>query len=315
MNHVEKIISIAIITYNHEDYIAQAIDSVLAQVHEHTMEIVIGDDYSTDKTRNILQEYRDRYPSKIRLLMPDKHIGMMNNFVDTLNACSGKYVAILEGDDYWCNDRKLESQISYLEVNPEYAITFHKVIKVYADDHKEDEVLNTDLHSDVYELEHLLSGNFIYTNSVCYRNRLFSAFPKGFRELPIGDWPLHILNAVKGKIHYDNRVMSVYRIHGGSEWSSKKAIYRKEACLKTYDFIINIIPKYLKDVVNVKISILRIGLGSRYIKEKNIIAGVTSILGGIIVFPFIGFIASRKVRESLGREYRLWVNNVSARNL
>ena len=94
-------VSVAMITYNHERFIAQAIESVLMQQTDFAVELVIGEDCSTDKTRAIVCAYGERYPERIRLLLPERNQGMIPNFVATMNACQGQYIALLEGDDYW----------------------------------------------------------------------------------------------------------------------------------------------------------------------------------------------------------------------
>lgn len=110
------------ITYNHEKYIVQSIDSVLMQRTNFDYEIVIGEDCSTDKTREIVLEYKAKYTGRIKLLLQEKNVGMMQNFIDTLRACNGKYIALLEGDDYWTDPLKLQKQMDFLEANPEYGM-------------------------------------------------------------------------------------------------------------------------------------------------------------------------------------------------
>jgi glycosyltransferase involved in cell wall biosynthesis len=124
MNEMNIVVSICMITYNHEKYIAQAIDSVLMQKSNFDYEIVIGEDCSTDRTREIVLEYKVKHPDKIKLLLQDKNVGMMPNFIETLRACTGKYIAILEGDDYWTDTYKLQKQVDFLEINSDYGLVF-----------------------------------------------------------------------------------------------------------------------------------------------------------------------------------------------
>ena len=95
----EVMVSVCMITYNHEAYIAQAIEGVLMQQTDFPIELVIGEDCSTDRTRAICLEYQQRHPGIIRLALRERNIGMMPNFVQTLQACEGKYIALCEGDD------------------------------------------------------------------------------------------------------------------------------------------------------------------------------------------------------------------------
>src|SRR3954463_15222753 len=107
-------VSVAMITYNHAAFIAQALDSVLAQHTDFDFEIVIGDDASSDGTRKIIEEYQARWPKIIKPVFHQPNVGMMKNFRQTLERCSGDYIAILEGDDYWTNQNKLTLQVDYL---------------------------------------------------------------------------------------------------------------------------------------------------------------------------------------------------------
>lgn len=124
--NIKPLVSVAMITYNHEKYILKAINSVLEQKTNFVYEIVIGEDFSKDGTSEICQKMADEYPGKIRLLSTFQNLGMLENFRRTMEACNGKYVAICEGDDYWTDDLKLQKQIKFMQDNPEYGFTFHK---------------------------------------------------------------------------------------------------------------------------------------------------------------------------------------------
>lgn len=114
-------VSICMITYNHESYIKQAIDSVLMQKCNFAFELVIGEDCSTDNTFKICQELAKNNP-QIKLLPSISNLGMMPNFIRTLEACEGKYIAICEGDDYWTDPLKLQKQVDFLGANEEYGL-------------------------------------------------------------------------------------------------------------------------------------------------------------------------------------------------
>ena len=115
-------LSIVMITYNHEPYIRQAIEGVLMQETFFNIELVIGEDCSTDKTRSICEEYADKFPDKINLLPTEGNLGMMPNFMRTLEARTGKYIALCEGDDYWTDSLKLQKQLDFLEENEECVV-------------------------------------------------------------------------------------------------------------------------------------------------------------------------------------------------
>src|SRR5579864_5044611 len=104
-------LSVMMITYNHERFIAQALDSILAQQVNFDYEIVVGEDCSADGTRAILMDFHRRYPSRIVPFLRDRNMGAMPNFESTLRACRGQYLALLEGDDYWTSPDKLQRQV------------------------------------------------------------------------------------------------------------------------------------------------------------------------------------------------------------
>ena len=120
-------VSVCMITYNHERFIAQAIESVLEQKTTFDFELVIGEDCSTDETGKIVMSYAEKYPDKVRAIFREKNIGATHNFINTLNQCRGQYVALLEGDDYWIDPMKLELQIRVMEGNEKeaYCGCFH----------------------------------------------------------------------------------------------------------------------------------------------------------------------------------------------
>jgi glycosyltransferase involved in cell wall biosynthesis len=120
----EPLVSVSMITYNHERYIARAIEGVLQQKTNFPFELVIGEDCSTDKTRGVVLDYAKRFPDVIRVVISDQNVGMKENGLRTLRACRGRYVAFCEGDDYWHNPEKLQKQADYLEANPDCGLVY-----------------------------------------------------------------------------------------------------------------------------------------------------------------------------------------------
>lgn len=118
----EPLISVMLITYNHEKYLHQCLDSVLSQQTDFDYEVVVGEDHSTDSTRQILDEYKRRYPDRIRLLYRERNYGRPTlNVYETAMACRGRYIATIEGDDFWTDERKLQKAADFLEEHPEYS--------------------------------------------------------------------------------------------------------------------------------------------------------------------------------------------------
>ncbi len=220
----EPKVSVSIITYNHRDYISQAIDSVLAQQVDFAYEIIIGDDYSTDGTREILLSYQQQHPDIIQLVLhPRRYAGVpgrLNN-ITNLYACRGRYVAMLDGDDYWISHDKLQRQVDFLEQHPEYVLVFHDAIRVSDNSAFEDypyskkhEFLQSDRS---FTCEDILAyGSFMPTSSVVFRNNLIEEFPEWFWGIVSADYAMQLLLSQRGKVRYFYRADSIYLIHDSS---------------------------------------------------------------------------------------------------
>jgi glycosyltransferase involved in cell wall biosynthesis len=219
-------VSVALVTYNHEKFIAQAVQSVLMQTATFPYEVVIGEDCSSDRTRAMVIDFQRRHPSVIRLILADKNSGGMENFVRTLQACQGQYIALLDGDDYWTDPRKLQAQVDFLDSHPDCAFCFHNATKVYDDEGRAPVPYCSIDQAKTFTLTDLLARNFIPTCSVMLRNGLVREFPDWFQRLSIADWPLHVLVAQHGNIGYLSEVMATYRVHGSGAWSGQSKIER-----------------------------------------------------------------------------------------
>jgi len=230
-------VSVCMITYNHEPYIAQAVESVLAQRIDFPIEIVIGEDCSTDRTREIVQGLAESHPGIIRLRLAERNEGGKINFVSTLAECRGQYVAMLEGDDYWTCPDKLQMQIDALDGHPEWAITFHPAQCLYEAGLTGTPTYPVEWTKPVATIEDLFTSNFMPTASVVFRNGLFPAFPSWFKRIVIGDWPLHILNAVHGDIGFIPQTMSAYRVHRFGAWSGATQAAQLNAVFEMFSAI------------------------------------------------------------------------------
>jgi glycosyltransferase involved in cell wall biosynthesis len=119
-------LSVLMITYNQERFIARALASILAQRVNFDYEIIVAEDNSKDGTRDIVLDFHRRYPGRIIPLLRDRNLGAMRNFKEALEVCRRKYVALLEGDDYWTHEDKLQTQINFLDEHPDHAICCHR---------------------------------------------------------------------------------------------------------------------------------------------------------------------------------------------
>lgn len=229
-NTIRPHISICMITYNHETFISQALESILKQKGTFSYEIVIGEDCSTDSTRNILEAYKKQYPQIIKLLLHDTNIGMMENFIQTFQACSGKYIAILEGDDYWVDPEKLQKQINFLDNNPEYVITYTSAFTFSGNDviHGKSGGIEKD-----FSAEELMQTPPINTLTTCFRN-VIQKFPSEMYASKFGDLFLWSLLGAYGKGKFIEDIEpSMYRMHEGGVFSEKTKKQKYEMALIT----------------------------------------------------------------------------------
>lgn len=215
-------VSICMITYNHERWIRQAIESVLIQDLQD-VEVVVGDDASTDGTLAIVRELAAR-DSRVRPLSADSNMGGKKNFVRTYEACRGEFLCALDGDDFFTNPTKLSVQVRMLEEHPEYSGCFTKAFHVGPDGESLGERGHPYPHKSFYTKDDFASYCLCDSSSMMTRRGLFGEFPQLFYDAPQGDWPLHMLNALHGDIGYIPESMSAYRVHRGGVWSKRSEV-------------------------------------------------------------------------------------------
>ena len=226
MNLSNPLVSICCITYNHENFIRQALDGFLMQQTNFPIEIIIHDDASTDNTANIIREYQGKHPHLIKPILQTENQYSQGKKVSpiTFKQAQGKYIALCEGDDYWTDPLKLQKQVDFLEANPDFAICFHKV-KIWEEGQLKDNYI-TRVPSSVSTIVDLAKGNYIHTPSCLFRNNTEKILGANYLNCPLGDYYFHMMNAQYGKLFYIDEVMAVYRVHNNSIWSSKSQIYR-----------------------------------------------------------------------------------------
>lgn len=230
-------VSACLITYNQEDFIRECLEGAISQIGDFDYEIIIGDDCSSDNTKQICLEYSTKYPNLIKYTKRNNNLGMIGNWISTISECSGNYIALCEGDDYWTDPYKLQKQVDFLEANPEYVLCFHK-IKILKPKGELVEDFITEV-PDNYETQETLVrlGNYIHTPSVVYRN-VIKEFPAEFSMSPIADYFLYVLLTEHGKIKYFEEEMAVYR-EGVGIWSAKSDYFRNLKTAQTYALIVS----------------------------------------------------------------------------
>lgn len=239
-NESKLVAIVYMLTYNQESFIEQAVESVVNQRTNFNYKLVIGEDCSTDKTREICLALKAKYPHKIDLILNETNLGVINNTKNILSPPLGKgadYIALIEGDDYWTDPLKLQKQVDFLKTNPDYSIVFHKVKEISPSGKQTNTILNSPDHEETYNLHDLAAGNFIHTASVVFRKN-FDELPSWIGYSVVGDYPLHMLNAQYGLIKYLPEEMAVYRI-GNGIWSSQSRTYQLMNTMFTLKLLIN----------------------------------------------------------------------------
>ena len=230
-------VCVLLLTYNHEEWIAQAVESVLVQETTFDYEIVIIEDCSTDSTRTIVVDYEQRYPEKIRLMLSERNRCDNTDFVAAFQNSSSQYVAWLDGDDYWTSPYKLQRQVDFLDTHPDYAICFHSVTILYENGSHEFWDRTEGKPKETSTLDDLWEGNFIPGCSSMLRKDSVGKFPEWYRTAKWADWALYVLAAQHGKIGYIHEVMGAYRVHSGGYWSGLSEIQKLEEAIAFYEIM------------------------------------------------------------------------------
>jgi glycosyltransferase involved in cell wall biosynthesis len=251
-------VSAAIVAYNHEPYIAQALDGALAQQVDFDYEIVVADDCSTDRTREILLDFERRHPNRIRLVLNERNLGCTRNVARLLEACRGEYVALLDGDDYWTDPRKLARQADYLDRHPTCAISYHQVRELAQSGLAQSGLAQSGSaqsgsaqsgsaqsgsaqsgsaqsgsaqsggaeafsvpagQKPVGTMRDLLAEGLVPTGSTLFRRAHLVPLPGWFEESFPPDMVLKALAVDRGTFDFLAEPMSVYRVHAGGCWS------------------------------------------------------------------------------------------------
>ena len=252
------LVSVFMMTYNHEKYISEAIEGVLMQNTNFDFDIVIGEDCSTDNTRQIILDYQRKYPGKFKLLLHKENIGAMANQMAVLQACTGKFIAMCEGDDYWTDPYKLQKQVDILDANENIVAvaTNAAVCDINGNTiQKEKIVISPDNKEGLYNLHEFFSKAIQYpTLTVVFRNRDLDYITSNLDKMAnpfLGDWTLWVLLHTLGDFYFINQVTASYRVNPNSVTHTVNAVKRWEVDFMIRRKLIEILPAeyhiYLKD--------------------------------------------------------------------
>lgn len=221
----EKIkLSIACLTYNHEEYIAKTLESFLHQKVNFRYEILIHDDASTDNTAEIIRQYERKYPEIIKPIYQEvnQYSRGITHATGAFNLprARGEYIAMCEGDDYWIDDQKLQKQVDYLDLHPEVSFCIHAAKTEVVD------ASFTDREVRPYSSSRRLSPQEVIDKasgypmaSLVFRREYMKSMPDYYTSCPVGDIPMQLILASHGEGYYMDEFMSVYRIGGAASWS------------------------------------------------------------------------------------------------
>lgn len=242
-------VSVLMITYNHEAFIGQAIDSALMQVTDFDVEIVIGEDSSTDRTREIIQTYSDRYPGRIRILIRGQNIGMRRNLVETFQACRGEYIAMLEGDDFWTDAHKLQKQIEILDSDSEVVICGHNVMI-----NREDGSTGPNQAFPTGFIKPRMYAEDIFSASIPFCSLVIrsEALKKVPLDVPWGHGELLAHVSQHGAVVYLEEKLATYRMHGSGIWNPLPPLEKLKGSINQREFMDDYFDyKYHKTITSV----------------------------------------------------------------
>jgi len=225
-------VSVCVVTYNHEKYIRECLESIVTQKCNFNFEVIIGDDCSTDKSRSIIKEYETKYPNMIKTLFHKENIGGTKNYLAVHSQAQGKYICHIDGDDY-ALPGKLQAQVDFMNKTPNCNICFHRVKGLYP---------NGDLKNDLVEYEKIKNGfkrqeilmfmAVAIHSSKMYRKDVRDIYIPAFDRL---DWYMNIEQIGDKKAYYiNNNIYGVYRIGVGVSTHGRERI--KSLIIKTLNY-------------------------------------------------------------------------------
>lgn len=232
-----KKVSIILTSYNHAGYIKKSVESILFQEYNGLIELVVADDSSTDNTPELIRENLKEFRGDVKILETPQNLGISKNYKRAFEACTGDYIFILEGDDYWTDPKRIQKHVEFLENHRECAMTmnrfvwFHEQIPKYIVEpwNREDDFfyINT---------QEMAEGNKLGNLSACvFRTESLKAINPAVYDMEIADWMLGMAVSEQGLIAILKDVMSVYRIHGQGQWAGLTAASQHEALFNIID--------------------------------------------------------------------------------
>lgn len=261
LHETRPMVSIGLMTYNHERFIGRAIESVLMQEVNFMYELVIAEDNSTDGTREVILSYKKKYPNVIRLLLQDENVGMKKNSNDLRRACWGRYRANLEGDDYWIDPGKLQKQVDFLENHPDFVAIGGDFTCV---DEREipcvfpwGDIRYSYCQDSEYTVEHLREWLlFGHTSTMLFKNYFYDCgdeVNQRFDEANIlGDRRICLFLVMHGRVWHEKEVWTVRHVLKKSDSSMTHAVKTSNYLGVNYGWLLEA-ERYCREEFNYKL--------------------------------------------------------------
>lgn len=229
-----SIVTICCFAYNHEKYIKDTLEGFVNQNTKYRYKIIVHDDASTDKTCQIIEDYVKKYPEMFIPIYQkenqySKGIDIFKTYI--MPCIDTKYIAVCEGDDYWCDKNKIQFQIDFLEKHEDCSLCVHNTEKIDEKGNLLNEFFNFNNNITIYTTENIIKScgqPFFHFSSFVFRTSVMNEMPNLFREFPVGDFSLALYMSLRGEICYLPFIMSRYRVGAVNSWTelNKKNIQR-----------------------------------------------------------------------------------------
>lgn len=294
----KSVLTIVVLTYNHEDWIKQTIKSIIDQETSYNFKILISDDASTDNTKSIIIEFKNKYPDKIIAIFNEKNLGAELNFYTAVNKVDTKFIGFCEGDDKWVDNNKIQYQLELLYKNLDYhavcsdCYLIDEQDKIFSNfstgritNKKEDMVfLPNEYIEAAYRPIHISS-------LITYKDRFLTTFPKWYLESPILDTPLLTNLVINNNVYYSSKILATYRIHKSSITHSRG--FTKEY-LKNLTKMFNLLSEDSNDFYKKSFQKAINNRKIRYFQQKWKNNQISGFLG---LFLMIFYSSSYKLRD------------------
>lgn len=239
------LVSICCVVYNHSEFVHDALDGFLSQITDFGIEVLISDDASTDGSQEIIKSYQERYPKIIKPIFQLRNqfsLGIRPNIEFNLPRVSGEYIAFCDGDDFWSDPHKLQSQVDFLRLNGGFSACAHNTAVMNSERELNGYIVNS-LTKDSFDVDDFTQGEvYFHSSSLLFRNNESTKKAIELIKLHNGDWFRLITFSMFGPVKYIDKVMSVYRVHGAGIWSlldSEEQVTRNLRAIVSFNRILD----------------------------------------------------------------------------